>query len=327
VTGANGAGKTNLLEALHIGSQGFSPRTRSDAQIVRRGASRGRIVLEGSRDSVATTVEVTLALQEPKQARLNGAAVRSAEHLRREITTLVFTPDRLAVVKSGPAARRAYFDRTLARVFPGRGDVPVRYGAALGQRNAALRALAAGASSHESLEPWTQQVADLATELVDARRELLSLLSPGFQGRAAELGLDGARLEYDGTAPTVPELEARLARDLERGATGLGPHLHDIGMLAGDRDLRSFGSQGEQRLAVLSLLLSEAELLVERGAEMPLLLLDDALSELDGDRRRRLSERLGSAGQTVVTATGAEALPLAPAQLLLVEHGMVKAVQ
>ncbi len=293
VTGANGAGKTNLLEALHLGTQGFSPRTRSDAQVVRRGAREGRIALEGLRDAVPTTVEVTLALHEPKHARLNGAAVRSAEHLRRELTTLVFTPDRLAVVKSGPAARRAYFDRTLARVFPGRSDVPLRYATALGQRNAALRALAAGASSEESLAPWTQQVAELGASLVEARRELLELLAAGFRGRAGELGLDEARLEYDGTAPTVAELESRLPRDLDRGATGLGPHLHDIGVHAGDRDLRSFGSQGEQRLAVLSLLLCEAELLVERGSEMPLLLLDDALSELDGDRRRRLSERLG----------------------------------
>jgi DNA replication and repair protein RecF len=324
VTGANGAGKTNLLEALHVGTQGFSPRTRSDAQIVRRGAGVGRIALEGWRDSVATTLEVTLALHEPKQARLNGAVVRSAEHLRREITTLVFTPDRLAVVKSGPAARRAYFDRTLARVFPSRSDVPLRYGASLGQRNAALRSLAAGSSGEESLSPWTKQVAELGSELVQARTELLALLAPGFRDRAGELGLEEACLEYDGTAPTLAELEARLPRDLDRGATGLGPHLHDIGVLSGDRDLRTFGSQGEQRLAVLSLLLCEAELLVERGAERPLLLLDDALSELDGDRRRRLSERLGSAGQTVVTATGAEALPLAPAQLLVVEDGNVR---
>jgi DNA replication and repair protein RecF len=324
VTGANGAGKTNLLEALHLGTQGFSPRTRSDAQVVRRGSEQGRIALEGDRDAVATTVELTLSLREPKHARLNGAVVRSAEQLRREITTLVFTPDRLAVVKSGPAARRAYFDRTLARVFPGRADLPVRYAAALGHRNAALRALSAGASSTESLAPWTQQVSELGTALVSARRELLELLGPAVGDRAAELGLDGARLDYDGDPPAVADLEARLARDLERGATGLGPHLHDVGVLAGDRDLRSFGSQGEQRLAVLSLLLAEAELLVERGSEMPLLLLDDALSELDGDRRRRLSERLGRAGQTVVTATGAEALPLAPAQLLVVEPGVVR---
>ena len=124
-----------------------------------------------------------------------------------------------------------------------------------------------------------------------------------------------------GEPVSAAELDSRLARDVERGATGLGPHLHEVLVLAADRDLRTYGSQGEQRLAVLSLLLAEAELLAERGSEVPLLLLDDALSELDGDRRRRLSERLGLTGQTVVTATGAEALPLAPAQLLLVSDG------
>ena len=324
VTGANGAGKTNLLEALHIGTQGFSPRTRADAQIVRSGAERGRISLRGIRGAVPTTVEVTLSLHESKQARLNGTAVRSAEQLRRELTTLVFTPDRLAVVKAGPALRRAYFDRAVARAFPARAELPLRYGSALGQRNAALRAVADGSSSPDTIAPWTEQVAELGAELVTTRRQLLELLGPSFAERAEELGLEGAALAYHGAAPTVAALDERLSRDLERRTTGLGPHLHDVGVAAGARDLRMFGSQGEQRIAVLSLLLAEAEVLVTRGGELPLLLLDDALSELDGDRRRRLSERLGSAGQTVITATGAESLPLAPAQLLVVDRGTVR---
>jgi DNA replication and repair protein RecF len=323
VTGPNGAGKTNLLESLHVGTQGFSPRTRFDAQIVRSGAERGRIALTGVRGTVPTTVEVTIAVGKAKEARLNGSPVRSAEQLRRELATLVFTPDRLAVVKGGPAARRAYFDRSLARLFPSRAELALNYGAALGQRNASLRAWIAGASSPDSLAPWTQQVAELGTELVLARRDLVSLLSSPFAERAGELGLNDAELLYEGEPVTVAELEERLPRDLERGATGAGPHLHDVRVLAGNRDLRTYGSQGEQRLAVLSLLLAEAQLLVDRGGEMPLLLLDDALSELDGDRRRRLSERLGTAGQAVITATGAEALPLAPAQLLRVENGAV----
>ncbi len=266
-------------------------------------------------------MEVTLGLREPKRAILNGAAVRSAEQLRGELTTLVFTPDRLAVVKSGPAARRAYFDRTLGRVLPARADLPLRYGAAVGQRNAALRRLAAGLSTADSLEPWTLQVAELGTELVAARREVLELVAPVFEEHALELGLEKASLRYEGEPPAVRDLEARLTRDLERAATGLGPHLHDVAMLAADRELRTFGSQGEQRTAVLALLLAEASLLAARDGDVPLLLLDDALSELDADRRRRLSRRLGMVGQTVVTATGAEALPLAPAQLVAVTPG------
>lgn len=325
MTGPNGSGKTNLLESLHVGTQGFSPRTRSDAQLVRRGAERARISLRGSRAGVPTDLDVVLALREGKQARLNGALLRSAEQLRSEIATLVFTPDRLAVVKGGPAARRAYFDRVLGRLFPARAALPAEYGNAVGQRNAALRRAAAGVSSRDAIAPWTQQVARLGASLIEARLDAIGLLSPAFVERAGELGLPAAVLGYEPEPPGVAALEQRLDRDLERGATGIGPHLDDIAVLSGDRDLRAYGSQGEQRLAVLSLLLAEAELLTRRRGLPPLLLLDDVLSELDEGRRRILSERIGAAGQTVITATGPEALPLAPAQLLVVAPGAVTA--
>lgn len=323
VTGRNGSGKTNLLESLHVGTQGFSPRTRSDVQLVRYGADRARVALSGSRGEVATELEVTLGLREAKQARLNGAALRSTEQLRSEVSTLVFTPDRLAVVKGGPAARRAYFDRALGRLYPARVTLPLEYGAAVGQRNAALRRIAAGISSRDAIAPWTLQVAELGRALTAARRDAVDLLASPFAERAGELGLPDAVLAYDPDPPTVAALEQRLDRDVERGTTGLGPHLDDIALRSADRDLRTYGSQGEQRLAVLSLLLAEAELLTQRRGLPPLLLLDDVLSELDGGRRRILSDRIGVVGQTVVTATGAEALPLAPAQLLTVTPGQV----
>jgi DNA replication and repair protein RecF len=324
VTGPNGAGKTNLLEAVHLATQGLSFRTRHDAQIVRNGSVEGRVSARGTRGTVGLRAEVTLSRTAPKRIRLDGAVVGSTEELRRKMHTLVFTPDRLAVVKGGPAARRAYFDRSLARVLPARADLPSAYAAALGQRNAALRRVASGLSGADALEPWTNQLVELAERLVEARRQLVAALAPLFGERAAELGMAQAALEYDAEPPTRDGLEQRLARDLERGTTGLGPHLDDVRLLAGDRDLRTFGSQGEQRLAVLSLLLAEAGVLTEQGGIPPLLLLDDALSELDADRRRLLSTRLGTAGQTLVTATGAEALPLAPAQLLAVTPGRVE---
>jgi DNA replication and repair protein RecF len=323
VTGPNGAGKTNLLEALHVATQGFSPRTRSDALLIRHGADRGRIAVTGLRGPVPVSVDVVLSRTEARRSRLNGAAVRSVDQLRSEIATLVFTPDRLAVVKGGPAARRAYFDRSLARLLPSRSNLPVEYAAAVGQRNVALRRVATGLSSRDAVEPWTSQVADLGSALVHARREAVALLEPSFAERAGELGLAAAALRYEAEAPSLAALEARLDRDIERGSTGLGPHLDDIAIRGGDRDLRTLGSQGEQRLAVLSLLLAEAELITDRRGIPPLVLLDDALSELDGDRRRSLSERIGRRGQAVVTATGAEALPLAPAQLLVVSAGRV----
>jgi DNA replication and repair protein RecF len=325
VTGPNGAGKTNLLEALHVGTQGFSPRTRADGQLVRLGASGARVALAGTRGQRTLELEVTLQLQNGKRAKLNGAALRSAEQLRGEVSTLVFTPDRLAVVKGGPAARRAYFDRSLARLLPSRAPLPVEYAAAVGQRNAALRRVQLGLSARDTVGPWTEQVATLGAQLVSSRRETLGLLAPAFAERAGELGLADAVLDYAGEPPTVDALEARLDRDLERAVTGLGPHLDDVAVRSGDRDLRTFGSQGEQRMAVLSLLLAEAEVIAEQRGAPPLVLLDDVLSELDAERRLILAERIGRVGQAVVTATGADALPLEPAQLLAVTPGAVRA--
>jgi len=325
VTGPNGAGKTNLLEAVHVGTQGFSPRTRTDAQIVRFGESAGRIALGGARGAAKIELEVTLRSGEGKRAKLNGAQLTAAEQLRTELAVLVFTPDRLAVVKGGPAVRRAYFDRALGRLAPARASLSAEYGATIAQRNAALRRIAGGYSTREALAPWTARVAELGRSLVEARTETLALLAPGFAARAEELGLSVARLAYDGSPPTVAELEATIERDLDRGTTGLGPHLDDVQLLSGTRDLRQFGSQGEQRLTVLALLLAEAELIADRRGYAPLLLLDDVLSELDPGRRRALADRVAATGQTLVTSTTAAALPTEPAQLLEVSSGTVRA--
>jgi DNA replication and repair protein RecF len=323
--GPNGAGKTNLLESLHLGTQGFSPRTRSDAQVLRFGEDAGRIALRGERAGAPVEVELGLRAGQAKRARLNGAPLAAAEQLRSRLATLVFTPDRLSVVKGGPAVRRAYLDRALGRLVPARAALPVEYGAAVGQRNAALRRVSLGVSSREALAPWTERVAALGAELVAARTKAVRLLTPAFAARADELGLADVRLEYAPEPPTVEALEARLPRDLERGSTGIGPHLDEVGVLAGNRDLRSFGSQGEQRLAVLALLLGEADVLASRSGIAPLLLFDDVLSELDADRRAALARGLPEGAQTLITATSRELLPVEPAQLVVVSPGAARA--
>jgi len=324
VVGENGAGKTNLLEALHVGTQGFSPRTRTEVHLIRFGATAARVALTGRRDRAELEVGLTLSTAAAKRATLNGSRLATAEQLRREIETLVFTPDRLAVVKGGPATRRAYFDRVLARLQPARADVPTDYAAAVAQRNAALRRAGAGLSSRDAIAPWTERVAALGATLVALRLETLAALGPAFREIADELGLANGALAYEGEPPTIEALDARLERDLERTTTGSGPHLHDVRLLSGDRDLRGFGSQGEQRLTVLSLLLAEARLLMSRRGVPPLLLLDDVLSELDTGRRSVLARLVGNAGQTVVTAAQRSALPAEPAQLVEVEPGSAR---
>ena len=316
VVGDNGAGKTNLLEALHLGTQGFSPRTRTDGRMIRSGESGALVGLGLARGGVRHEVKVKLTTSAGKSAELDGARLASAESLRREFPALVFTPDRLAVVKGGPAVRRAYLDRVLGRVFPPRAGLPQEYSVALAQRNASLRRVQLGLSPRDALSPWTERVAGLGALLVEARLETAGQLEPGFRSHLEEFGLPDGTLAYEGESPTVTALEARLDADVQRGTTGLGPHLDDLAISAG-RELRGFGSQGEQRLGVLSLLLAEAELL----SPPPLLLLDDVLSELDARRRGILAASVAALGQTVITTTHASQLPSEPSQIVEVTLG------
>jgi DNA replication and repair protein RecF len=322
--GSNGAGKTNLLEALHVGTQGFSPRSRRDAQMIRFGADASKVSLRGSLGDAPFDTEVVLAQRDTRRAVLNGERLGSAEQLRHELTTLVFTPDRLAVVKGAPAVRRAYLDRALGRLLPARAKLPGEYAAALGQRNAALRRIRLGQSTRDALTPWTERTAALGVELVRTRIDALGLLDEEFADVAGSLGLEQAILGYEGEPPMQADLDARIDADVERGLTGLGPHLHDVRIAAGGRDLRVFGSQGEQRVAVLALVLSEATAVRDRTGRPPLVLLDDVLSELDGERRQSLAAMVSRGGQTVVTATSAAAFPIEPAQSLTVFPGRVE---
>jgi len=309
VTGPNGVGKTNLLEALHVGAQGFSPRTRAEARLVRFGEERARVTLDGSEGPVPVSTEVTVGSREAKRILLNGAELSSGEALRGRLSALFFSPDRLAIVKGGPLVRRTYLDRMLGRVLPAQAQLPGDYSRALAQRNEALRRTRAGLSTREALDPWTQALAVAGTALDSARAELAGLLAPGFRAVAGRLGLPDGELAYEARGLAAADLAERLERDLERGTTGIGPHLRDVRISAAGRDLRSFGSQGEQRAVVLALVLAEAALLEDRRGHPPLLLLDDVLSELDAVRREALLDALPPSGQTVLTSTSAEALP------------------
>src|SRR5262249_62294165 len=137
--------------------------------------------LTGSRQDVSLAISVVLSTAGAKRATLNGASLTAAEQLRREVETLVFTPDRLAVVKGAPAVRRAYFDRVLARLTPARAELPVDYAAAVARRNAALRRVAARLSTREAVAPWTERVALVSADLVAERVATLGALAPGFR--------------------------------------------------------------------------------------------------------------------------------------------------
>jgi DNA replication and repair protein RecF len=320
VTGPNGAGKTNLLEALHFGLTGTSWRTRDQRQLIRFGGELARVKLRLDDGDERRELVAAVGRSEGRSHRLDGNPVAGWEGAGRPPVG-VFAPDRLELVKGAPAARRAHLDRFVAAMWPARAEARRRFVKALAQRNALLGRVRAGAAPAPSLDAWDVELAVEGVALMGARREAVEALAPTFAELAAELGLEGgAELRYaprsDADAPEqlVTEFRDRRDGDLERGYTGHGPHLDEVAMSLGGRSVRRYGSQGEQRLALLALLFAERAALIEGRPRPPVMLLDDVMSELDTARRRLLAELLGGGGQALITATEPEQLPAGAAR-------------
>ena len=316
VHGRNGAGKTNLLEALYFGCTGRSCRTNDERQVVRFGrqAARVEVDVEG-RDGPH---ELTVGFQpgEAKRIRVDGVAVEAlAAHPARPLVS-VFLPDRLELIKGAPSLRRAHLDQVVAALWPTRGANRRVYSQALAQRNALLGRVRAGRVGRDALATWDAELARHGIALRDDRAQAVAAVADGVAVIAGELGLAGSvelryrpRTRAEDAAGLAAELAERVAVDLERGFTTHGPHRDDLALLRDGRDLRIYGSQGEQRLGLLSLLLAERGVLEAERGEPPLMLLDDVMSELDADRRGRLVERLRAGGQAVITTTDLAHVP------------------
>jgi DNA replication and repair protein RecF len=320
IHGRNGAGKTNLLEALYFGCTGRSCRTSDERQLVRFGQTAARVEVEVEGSDGPHELSVGFQPGEAKRIRVDGVAVEAlAEHPARPLVS-VFLPDRLELVKGAPSLRRAHLDQVVAALWPARAASRRGYSQALAQRNALLGRVRAGFVGREALTAWDLELARHGIALRDHRAGAVSAVAPGVAAIAAELGLAGEtelryrpRSKASDPAGLAAELAERVDADLQRGFTTHGPHRDDLALVRDARDLRVYGSQGEQRLALLALLLAERGVLeAERGAP-PLMLLDDVMSELDADRRARLIERLRAGGQAVVTTTDLAHVPGADA--------------
>jgi DNA replication and repair protein RecF len=323
VVGDNGTGKTNLLEAVYFALSGRSFRTRDRRELIRFGESVARAELEVAPDELSShSLLASVSRTEGRRHLLDGEAAGPEVIARHRPHLVVFSPDRLVLVKGPPAERRAHLDQFIAARWPGRSSLRQDYGRALAQRNALLRRVAAGLSSQAELEAWDSTLANAAAPLIEARDEAVAELAPRFAAAAAELGLEAADLGYAPRSGADPEalvqaLGEQREADLRRARTSVGPHLDELRISLEARSLRRYGSQGEQRAGLLALLFAERETLIAAGSPPPLLLLDDVMSELDPAHRDLLSSRIATSGQTLVSAADPEALPEAAAQRLL----------
>jgi DNA replication and repair protein RecF len=313
--GPNGAGKTNLIEALYFGLTGRSFRTSDRRETIPFGASLARAeVTIRDEDSVEHRLLASVSRTDGRRHLLDGAPADPATLARSRPPVAVFAPDRLSLVKGPPAERRSHLDLFATARWPSRAELRQRYGQALAQRNALLSRIAAGHGAPTDLDVWDASLADAATPLIEARAEAVAELAGSFSVTAADLGLDAATIEYApraaGSAEQLREgLAQRREADIRLGRSSWGPHLDELKLSADGRALRRYGSQGQQRLALLALLFAERDALLDARRVTPLLLLDDVMSELDPQRRERLVERLERGGQALITAADEESVP------------------
>jgi len=311
--GANGQGKTNLLESVALLALTSSPRARRESELVGPIAPEARV--RGQVEAGGRGVEIRMSvLVEEDRARRRievDGQPRRAVDLPGHCRVTLFWPDDLDLVKSGPEHRRRLLNQMLVQTQPGYARTLSRYARVLEQRNSQLKQVAAGERPLVELEPWDVQLASLGGELAQARREAVAALAPEAAAcHTAISGGESLEIEYAGPPDDLlVALDEARSEDLRRGVSTVGPHRDDIHLRLEGRDARSFASQGQQRTIVVALKLAEAEVVTRFTGERPILLLDDVLSELDADRRRALLERVDGPGQVIVTSVEVDPFP------------------
>lgn len=320
LTGDNAAGKTNVLEAVFLCALGRSHRTSRDAELIRESEQAGAVALTLHTRGGTRNISCKLMAGERKRVLIDGTALSRSGELLGCLNVVMFAPEDLMLVKGGPGERRRFLDMEISQLRPAYYYTLQQYNVALKQRNALLKAEAETAL----LEPWDEQLSRLGAAITAERAQFLSELG-GIASRL-HVQLSGGRetllLAYQ---PNLPDVEPdRLAaamrerlfdaleRDRFRGSTSVGPHRDDIAMALDGSDVRVYGSQGQQRTVVLSLKLSELQIMRQLRGESPVLLLDDVFSELDRRRQRMLLDAVQGC-QTFLTCTHLEELSAAGA--------------
>lgn len=308
--GDNGQGKTNVLEAVYLTCTGRSHRTRQDRELIRWGANFADVKIATERRDGSHEVQIIMPVNGKRKLKVAGQEVSRSGELLGHVTGVLFSPEDLRTVKDGPAERRRFVDMALSQLRPAYYYAMQRYNRALKQRNELLRAAAASPSLLATLDSWDEQLALAGVELMRHRREYIDRLTrtAGETHNDIAGGREKLKIQYrpsvDGeTAEACMEaLFGVRESDARRMTTSVGPHRDDVVVLVEERDVRAFGSQGQQRTAALSMRLAELNVMRDELGEWPVLMLDDVMSELDPSRRRRLLEHLKGI-QTLVTCT------------------------
>ncbi len=337
--GNNAQGKTNLIEAIYMCATGKSFRTNRDKEIISFDKDEGYVGIDICIVNYNKFIEVKLHRDKPKRIRINKTELETYKDLNSGLNVVVFTPEDLRIVKGGPRERRSFLDDGISQIKPLYSYNINKYKKILFQRNNLLRSSRFKRDLKDLLDVFDNQIVKIGTSIILDRYEYLKKLnSIGFHIHSEITDKkEDLNLKFMTNVPILKDrlemeraylnlMKKNLARDIEYSTSGIGPHRDDIEMQINGKDARIYGSQGQQRTIILSIKLSEVELLKLEKGTYPVLLLDDVFSELDENRRAFLISFFKDI-QTFITTTEEEDLRSMEdlnKTIFVIENGIVK---
>lgn len=311
IYGDNAQGKTNILEAVYLFSQGRSHRAKTDRELIKFGEDYAKLHLEFSDRERDYKADLRLIKNGKKNIKINAVQITRLSMLMNYLNVVMFSPEDLDLVKGAPSVRRRFIDSSVSQLYPRYLTSLIDYYKALGQKNSLLKTLKAkGAKSDVMLTVWNEQLADEAEKIIKYRTEFTELINGFAKKIQSEISGEQLRIEY---APGIKNdiadrdgifryFENNQRREIELASAQVGIQRDDLLISVNGREARLFASQGQQRTAALSMKIAQADYIEASKGEFPVLLLDDIMSELDANRRGYLAERI-TGKQTLITST------------------------
>lgn len=306
--GDNAQGKTNILEAIFVSATTKSHKSSKDNEMIAFNNNEAHIKTLVSRNDIDYRIDIHLKKNKSKGIAINGVPVKRAMDLYGIVNIIFFSPEDLNIIAEGPALRRRFIDMELCQLDRIYADNLIKYNKALNQRNKLLKDIYYNESLKDTLDIWDMQIVNYGREIISRRRQFIKELNGIMCITHSKLtgNVENINIDYE-MSVNEENFEKIIAegrnKDIKFGMTSYGPHRDDIIFDIDGIDVRKYGSQGQKRTTALSLKLAEIELVKQKIGEMPILLLDDVLSELDSKRQNYLLNSLNGV-QTIITCTG-----------------------
>ncbi len=318
VSGRNAQGKTNSVEAIFFLCTGYSPRATKDKQMIMQGENNASVSATAISKYGEICVSCDLFGDKKKEIKVNGVPLQKIGELLGNINSVFFNPAELRLIQDAPEDRRRFLDISLSQLDREYFYSLQVYKRILTQRNNLLKEQDKGLIL-DTLNVWDESLVEVGAKIIKKRNEFVSLLSPLAFDAYRQIAGDGEEFkvagdtDFFGDEKKIKEdfliaLKERYENDMQLGHTTVGPHRDDLKLKVDGIDVKTYGSQGQQRTCAIALKLAEAEIFNMRFNEYPVLILDDAMSELDGKRRERLLNAIKKM-QTIITCTEPEIIP------------------